>query len=277
MADPQEASTSAPEEQAPLKLRLGGMALRNGLLVHGPTSWAVAARTAGGEIKLASGDKPRLRGPGAQLPGVRGLARLGEAFALIPLIKRRLPEAQLPFEDLRVAAAMLASSALAAGVRRAGPRTVARESAVALLSVAPTALALKDSDLAAYHGVEHKAIAAYELDTDAAQTAKEHERCGSNLVAPMMISTVAGNALARALFGAVGPLASVVVTMASAGVALELFGWSERHRDAPLARALKAPGNELQRLFATRDPTEAQLEVGRTAMAELLRREALPG
>ena len=31
------------------KLRLGGMALRNGLLVHGPTHWAAAVRTAGGE------------------------------------------------------------------------------------------------------------------------------------------------------------------------------------------------------------------------------------
>ena len=26
------------------KLRLGGMALRNGLLVHGPTHWAAAVR-----------------------------------------------------------------------------------------------------------------------------------------------------------------------------------------------------------------------------------------
>ena len=29
-------------------LRLGGMALANGLLVHGPTSWAVAIRAADG-------------------------------------------------------------------------------------------------------------------------------------------------------------------------------------------------------------------------------------
>ena len=28
------------------KLRLGGMALRNGLLVHGPTHWAAAVRNA---------------------------------------------------------------------------------------------------------------------------------------------------------------------------------------------------------------------------------------
>jgi uncharacterized protein YqhQ len=71
------------------KLRLGGMALRNGLIVHGPSHWAVALRLPGGGIKVASGEKPRLRGPASALPGVRGVARLAEAFALLPLIKRR--------------------------------------------------------------------------------------------------------------------------------------------------------------------------------------------
>ena len=42
------------------KLRLGGMALRNGLLVHGPTHWAAAVRTDAGQIKVASGPKPDL-------------------------------------------------------------------------------------------------------------------------------------------------------------------------------------------------------------------------
>ncbi|HEX3294252.1 MAG TPA: hypothetical protein VHR38_11005, partial [Solirubrobacterales bacterium] len=41
-------------------LRLGGMALRNGLLIHGPTSWAAAARDEDGEIQVASGPKPTL-------------------------------------------------------------------------------------------------------------------------------------------------------------------------------------------------------------------------
>jgi uncharacterized protein YqhQ len=266
-----ENGTSA-EKQA-MKLRLGGMALRNGLLVHGPSSWAVAVRDSTGEIKVASGPKPKLEGRLTQLPGLRGLARLYEAFAIIPVAKRRLPEAKLPFEDVKVAAAMVLSSALATGVRRRGPRTAARESAVAVLSVAPTALALRDSDLASYHGVEHKAIAGYEQGTDASEAAKEHERCGSNLVAPMMISTVTGNTLARALFGAAGPVASAVVTVASAAVAIELFAWSERHRGTPVARALKVPGNEMQRLFATREPTDAQLEVGRAALEEILRVE----
>jgi uncharacterized protein YqhQ len=158
--------------------------------------------------------------------------------------------------------------------RRGGGRTPAREGLVALLSIAPTALALKDSDLAAYHGVEHKAIGGYERGVSAADAAKEHERCGSNLVAPMMISSVAGNAIVRASIGSVGPMASAAVTVASAAIAVELFGWSERHRETALARALKAPGNEMQRLFATREPTDQQLEVGRAALDEILRLEA---
>jgi uncharacterized protein YqhQ len=39
-------------------LRLGGMALRNGLLIHGPSAWAAAARTRDGRIEVSSGPKP---------------------------------------------------------------------------------------------------------------------------------------------------------------------------------------------------------------------------
>lgn len=226
-----------------------------------------------GKIEVASGRKPRIEGAIAELPGVRGVARLGEAFALLPLIKRRVPAVQLPFEDVKVAAAMVASSAIAAAVRRAGGRSASSESAVALLSMAPTALALRDSDLAAYHGVEHKAIAGYEQDKDAADAAKEHDRCGSNLVAPMMLSTAAGNVLARKLMNARGPVASAAITVGSAAIAVELLAWSERHHGTALARALKVPGREMQRLFATREPSVEQLAVGRAALTEIVRLE----
>jgi uncharacterized protein YqhQ len=254
------------------KLRLGGMALRNGLLVHGPEHWAIAVRARDGSIKVDSGRKPRFRGPLAELPGLRGVARISEAFALLPLIKRQVPEVRLPFEDGRMLAAMLASSVLSAGVRRGG-RTPGREGVLALLGIAPAALALKDSELAAYHGVEHKAIAAYEQGTDASEAAKEHDRCGSNLVAPMLLSTLAGNIVVRTLLRARGPLAGAGVALGSVALSVELFAWSERHPERPLARAFHRPGFEMQRLFATREPTPEQLEVGRAAMAEILRRE----
>ena len=56
-----------------------------------------------------------------------------------------------------------------------------------MLGVLPALAALRDRDLAAYHGVEHKAIGAYEKGSlDPATAPKEHERCGSNLIAPML-------------------------------------------------------------------------------------------
>ncbi|MEA2375438.1 MAG: hypothetical protein QOD53_1901, partial [Thermoleophilaceae bacterium] len=91
----------------PAKVRLGGMALRNGLLVHGPTHWAAAVRTSDGELKVASGRKPELGANAARnVPGLRGVAKLAEAFAVIPLVKRALPEAQLPMQDPRTLGAM---------------------------------------------------------------------------------------------------------------------------------------------------------------------------
>src|SRR5829696_5501607 len=102
------------------KLRLGGMALRNGLLVHGPTHWAASVRAGDGTIRTASGRKPRLRVADG-VPGVRGVVRLAEAFAVIPLVKRGLPEAKMPFQDASVVG--VAASATVAGAllkRRVG-------------------------------------------------------------------------------------------------------------------------------------------------------------
>jgi uncharacterized protein YqhQ len=274
MPDDMSAALTEQPDSEQLTIRLGGMALRNGLLVHGPEHWAVALRDRDGRVVLESGRKPRLRGAISQLPGVRGLARLGEAFALLPLIKRRVPEVQLPFEDAKVVAAMAGSSILSTAFRRAGRRGPGDELLVAMLGLAPTALALRDSQLAAYHGVEHKAIAGYEQGTDAADAAKEHDRCGSNLVAPMLISSVAGNLIVRSVLGMRGPVAGVAVTLAGVAASVEMFAWSERNRESPLAQAFRRPGYEMQRLFATREPTPEQLEVGRAALEEILRLES---
>jgi uncharacterized protein YqhQ len=40
-----------------------------------------------------------------------------------------------------------------------------------------------------------------------------------------------------------------------------------------MARLLRLPGHEIQRLFGTREPSEEQLEVGRAALEEILRVE----
>ena len=257
------------------KLRLGGMALRNGLLVHGPTHWSASVRRRDGTIGTASGRKPRITGF-EKVPGARGVIRLGEAMVVIPLVKRALPEAQLPFQDAKVIGSMLAAAGAVRLVRRngSGPGVEAMAAAISLL---PSVVALKGGDLAAYHGVEHKSIAAYETDTlDAADAAKEHDRCGSHLMAPLLSLNLAGGALLKRALDRPGPAAHLLLGVASLGLAVEVFVWSERHADSRTARALRRPGHELQRLLGTREPTERQLEIGRAALAEILRVEAPP-
>ena len=68
-------------------------------------------------------------------------------------------------------------------------------------------------------------------------------------------------------------MAGGLVALASTAAAVEVFAWSERHAGSPVARALKRPGFELQRALGTREPDERQLEVGRAALAEILRVE----
>ena len=257
------------------KLRLGGMALRNGLLVHGPTHWAASVRDDAGNIRTASGRKPRLKAAG-DIPGVRGVVRLGEAFVVIPLVKRALPQAKLPFENPSVLGVAVAASLTGAVLRRRAPGAAA-EATAAALSLAPAVLALRGGELAAYHGVEHKAIAAYESDADdAADAAKEHDRCGSHLVTPLLASNLAGALLVRRVLERPGPVAGAGVAVASTAAAVEVFAWCERHAGSPLARALRRPGFELQRAVGTREPDERQLEVGRAALAEILRVEPPP-
>ncbi len=256
----------------PEKLRLGGMALRNGLLVHGPTHWSAAVRTDAGEVKVASGKKPRLRAADG-VPGVRGVARLGEAMVVIPLVKRALPEVRLPFQDVSVLTVAAAAS-ITGALARKRLRGIGGESVAALVSVAPALFALRAGELAQYHGVEHKAIAAYEQGADdASEASKEHDRCGSHLVAPLIASNLAGTVLLRRTLEKPGPVAGGAVALASTAVAVEVFAWCERNSETRLAQALRRPGFEIQRLVGTREPDERQLEVGRAALAEILRVE----
>ena len=150
-----------------------------------------------------------------------------------------------------------------------------REGVVALLGVLPAATALRDRDLAAYHGVEHKAIGAYERRSlNPADAPKEHERCGSNLIAPLLVLSVAGQVVAERLLRNPGPLSRAVAGVASVSVAVELFAYAERRPDSALGRGIHGVGHQIQRLFSTREPTPEQLEVGSAALREVLRAEA---
>jgi uncharacterized protein YqhQ len=264
-----------PENQSD-RLRLGGMALRNGLLIHGPTHWAAAVRDRDGRIEVASERKPELA-PAlvAKVPGLRGPIKLAEAMLVLPLARRRLPSARMPFEDGRVLAAAALTLGITSVLRKRAPATALREGLVQAIGAAPALVALADRDLAAYHGAEHKTIAAYERGAvdDVASVPKEHDRCGSNLMVPMMLLSAGGTVLLERLVENPSNAARAGVGLGGASLAVEMFAWSDRHHGEPLAEAFHTPGREIQRHWATKEPTPEQLEVAVTALEEILRVE----
>ncbi|MCZ7588916.1 MAG: DUF1385 domain-containing protein [Gaiella sp.] len=252
------------------KLRVGGMALQNGVLVHGPRTWGAAVRLPDGTVKTASGTKPRIA-LGESVPFVRGPVRLAEAFAVLPAMKRVLPEARLPFERPAVAVALVAASTSASLVRRSSLPLAPREAAVVVASLVPALIALRGEELTSYHGAEHVSIGTYETGERAP---KEHERCGSHLVGPLTIATALAGAAAELVPARHRTAARLVGALGAVGAAVEVFGWMGRNPERRLSRALARPGTELQRRLSTSEPSPAQLEVAEAALRTVLEAEA---
>ncbi|HEY7207588.1 MAG TPA: DUF1385 domain-containing protein [Gaiellaceae bacterium] len=262
------AGTPQPEERE--IVRLGGMALPNGVLVHGPSSWACAIRHPDGRLEVASAKKG-FRASAVGTPLLRGPARLLEALAVLPALRRRLPGAQLPFERPGIIVAALGCTAVVKVVRDSTRLTpVAQELLGGLLSLGPATIALRSSELAAYHGAEHIAIGSYEAGEP---HAKEHERCGSHLIGPLLVTTAFGNIVAGKLPERWRGPGRVVAQVGALGASTEIFAWMTRNPERPLARALAYPGHELQHRLATSDPTPDQLAVAEAALAACLELE----
>ncbi len=252
------------------KIRLGGMALANGVLVHGPTSWACAIRHSDGRIEVASARK-RFVASGVKTPLLRGPARLVESLAVLPEIKRRLPAAQLPMQDRRTLASILGTAVVVKGLRESSRmRPAAQELLSGLLSLAPAALSLRSGELASYHGAEHISIGTYEHGPGAQ---KEHERCGGHLIGPLLLTTAAGNVLASLAPERMRNHARSAAQLGALGASTEIFGWMTRHPKNVIAQALSKPGHELQHRLTTADPTPAQLEVAEAALSACLELE----
>jgi uncharacterized protein YqhQ len=246
------------------------MALANGVLVHGPKAWACAIRTEDGQLKVTA-QRKRFSGAAVEQPLLRGPARLLDAMAIIPQIRRALPEAKLPFQRPAVLATMLGSATVVKLVRGSGMvGPAAQELVSGLLSVAPAALALRGSDVAAYHGAEHISIGSYEQGKRAA---KEHDRCGSHLLGPLLATTAIGNTVAARAPAHLRTAARLGAQLVAVAASTEIFGWMVRNPDKPLARALAKPGHQLQHRLATEEPTPEQIEVAEAALTACLRLE----
>jgi len=196
-------------------------------------------------------------------------------LAVFPAVHRELPDAELPFRQGRVIAAVAGCALAAKGIRSSRLGPVAKESAAALLALVPVTVSLRGTEIASYHGAEHISIGSYEHDEP---RPREHERCGSHLLGPVLVATVAGNVLAGRLAAtprgkSVGRL---VAGLGAVAASTELYGWALRNPTNPAARALAWPGHQLQRRFLTAEPTPKQLEVAEAALAACLELETVP-
>ena len=251
------------------KIRLGGMALPNGVLVHGPRSWACAIRAEDGRIEVASAPK-RFRASNVNSAFLRGPARLLESMAVIPQVKRALPGAMLPMQSRRALASMVGVALVVRGIRESRLRPATQEVLSGLLSIAPAALALRGGELAAYHGAEHISIGRYEHGEGAT---KEHERCGGHLVGPLVATSIVGNVLAGLAPVRMRNQARTAAQFGALAASTEIFGWMTRNPDNIVARALSMPGHELQHRLSTAEPTPAQQDVAEAALAACLELE----
>jgi uncharacterized protein YqhQ len=145
-----------------------------------------------------------------------------------------------------------------------------RELAAGLVSLAPALLALRGGELAAYHGAEHVSIGSYEHGE---RRAKEHERCGTHLVGPLIATSAAANVIATRAPAHLRNPVRIAAQLGAIAASVELFAWMTRNPDKRLARALARPGHELQSRLATAEPTPEQLEVAEAALNACLELE----
>ncbi len=251
------------------KIRLGGMALGNRVLVHGPQAWACAIRREDGTIEVASSRKPVLASR-VRNPLLRGPVRLLDALALLPQVKWKLPAAKLPMENRAVLGSMVGATVAVRALRSSQLRPVARELLAGFVSMVPAMLALRGGELASYHGAEHIAIGTYEHDKPAT---REHERCGGHLVGPLLVTSAIGNTLAGLAPERSRRQTQAIAQIGAVAAATELFGWMTRHPENVFARVLSKPGHELQHRYSTAEPTTDQLEVAEAALAACLKLE----
>ena len=137
------------------RLRLGGMALANGLLVSGPTSWAIAVVDDDGQVVVGSGPRPRIAaGIFERVPLARGVIRMAESMMAVPAARASMPEARLAMEDAPVGIVVAATMIAGAIARRRIRSVVLQEAAAATLSLAPMLIMLRMSPASRWHAVQ---------------------------------------------------------------------------------------------------------------------------
>jgi len=267
------------------QLKIGGMALENGVMFQTDRHWAMAVREDGGEIRIASGDKMHLGLSGMRrIPMLRGLVSLAESAMVIPKASAHGGRLPIMTRSPEVMASMIISVVGAIVVKNPKRKLppFAEELVMAALAVLPSLVALRRSRAVEYHAAEHKSINAYEasgrVDAEKARLADaEHPRCGSNIIGPAMALMTIGNTISQRAMGRRSNMARLGVSVLSLSGAVELVQWAARNPASVWSKALTRPGGELQHMVTTSEPSEGELAVGLAALRELLRLEGALG
>jgi len=285
----------------------GGQAVLEGVMMRGPSNWAVAVRKPDGDIAQVAQaiESPMKRHFLARLPIVRGVIALGESLALgfraLAIsanyaaqeegegedVPTELSRAQLFFAFavaigfaialFKVTPALITS---ALPIHRTGPFVIVEGLIrVTIFIIYLSAISLLPSlrRVFQYHAAEHKAINALEagdeLEPERVQRySLIHPRCGTAFLLWVMVIAI----FVFAFFGRphwYWLIASRILLLpVIAGLAYELIRFAGRHSGNPVLMTLLAPGLWLQRL-TTREPTLDQIEVSIRALKEVLRLE----
>jgi uncharacterized protein YqhQ len=286
-----------------MRTTVGGQAVLEGVMMRGPSNWAVAVRKPDGAIAQVCKpiESPMARHRLFRLPIVRGVVALGESLAIgfRALSISAQYAAQEENEEGEVTTelsrgALFFAFAVAIGFAillfKVGPALVtdwigikARWFVIVegLIRVTVFVLYLSVISLLPdlrrvfqYHGAEHKAINAYEagetLDPATVQRhSLIHPRCGTAFLLWVMVIAI----FVFAFFGRPAwywlVATRILLLPVIAGLAYELIRFAGKHSGNRVLTTLLAPGLWLQRL-TTREPTLDQLEVSIQALNEVL-------
>src|SRR5262245_47533337 len=291
-----------------MSVSYGGQAVLEGVMMRGPSGWAVAGRTPEGRIEEVVKDvtSPLGRHRIWRLPVIRGVIALGEslaigfrALAISANVAAREEDEEGKVVTEITRGQIIFSFAIAIGFAlmlfKVGPALLTNwlpiedtawfvivegviRVGVFIAYIGLIGLLPDLKRVFQYHGAEHKTINALEAGSDLTPEKVQkfsliHPRCGTAFLLWVMV-------LGIFVFALVGRpvwywliVSRILLLPVIAGLAYELIRYAGKHQDNRVLMTLLAPGLWLQRL-TTREPTDDQVEVSIRALERVLDKEA---
>jgi uncharacterized protein YqhQ len=280
----------------------GGQAVVEGVMMRGRDVWAVAIRRPAGDIHVESHDIDSVakRHPILRKPFLRGVIALGQALAIgfraLSISARESAPEDEQLTSRQMAVSFVIAAVIFIGLFIVLPAAtfgwVGRRIGSSILTnvleglfrvglfLGYLLLIGRAKDIRrvfAYHGAEHKTIAAYEHDEPLTPDRIDpystlHVRCGTNFLLIVMVTTI----FVFALFGEPGLWwrigSRLLAIPIIAGLAFELLRLGARYPKSAFMRIVMTPGLWLQKI-TTKPPDDGQIEVAIASFNEVLKRE----